>query len=792
MNLKNIKQKILGFIVFLLALNLVAVPTFATNVDGGFELVTNFGIDGKLKPSTSNTMELNIKNVTGTDFVGDLEVLVPNSTGASDSYQQKVEIKNEEIKKVFMPLNQITANKKVKVRLKNDSDILFEQEVAVNAKEAQYSEAIIGVLTDEVKNLKYFEGITAGGNNYQVNGSSLVNITPELMESNYKNIQSLDMIVINDYDTSKLSELALRQLNIWINNGGILLIGGSEKTLNNLTNEFVNVDISAPKSTWFNLKEGGLTLPSGRLSGDYGNFVIGDADKFLAASQKRGVGDIVITTFDLATKNFYEFGAVQQLLTRMLESQLSRKFNWFQSGSGYPYDLFDNLNKIEVKESMDISKVIITLGIFILLASFGGYFLFKVINRRGLIWVFIPLVSIIFTFIMASMGTETSVKDKILNSVNIINVDDKGNGKLNSYMTIGNKYASSLVIEEPEGTRVEYIVPENYMPLPSGTGNDKIEVKTIYDGEKTFYDFNKVSALDLKTFRITGKEGIYNPMKSELNYIDDGMTGTITNPYDVDIENMIVVFQNNVWDLGKLEKGATFTFDKNDPTYVGTVFDYVNDFSNNYWNEQWQGTLDQNIDKYKGKMRDMLLARYASSSTDSEAYCIAITNENINYGFTFENEDISKFGKTVYVNKLNINFVDADGNTNFPLGYIKGEIESINDQLGYDTYRGTLWGSGEAVINFTFEEKFVPSVVTFKCPPVTDDKMGAQPFKGAIKIYNFKTEKYEDVTFGADTPYQLTTFTNYLKDGQIKIKIIAKDEQESKGPMISVKGRYKK
>ena len=788
MNFTNIKQKILCVIMFVLTLNLISIPTFA--VEGNFEITTNFGIDGKVKPTASTPIEIQIKNNSGEDFTGDLEVLVPNSTGNLDSYEQKFEIKNEENKKIYMPLNQLSIGKKVKIRLNKDSNKVFEQEVAVNAKEANYGEALIGLLTDDAKNLSYFEGLNIGGTNYQVQGSSLLNVTPQLLESNYKNIQSLDIILINNYDTSQLSELALKQLDIWVNNGGILLIGGSEKTLNNLSNDFVNVDISGPKNVWFNLKEGGLTLPSGNLSGDYGNVVIGDSDKFLLASQKRGTGDIVITTFDLASKAFYEFDGLQSLLGRMLDSQLNRKFNWNQSNGNYPYQLQENLTSLEVKEKMDMSNVIYVLIAFIAIISFGGYFLFKVINKRGLLWVFIPVVSIIFTFIMASMGAETSVKDKILNSVNVINVDTNGNGKMDSFMSIGNKYASDLVIEEPDGTRVQFIYPEDYIPLQVGEAKEKIDVKTVYDGDKTFYDFNKVSALDLKTFRITGKEGTYNPIQADLNYLEDGMTGTITNPYDTDIENMIVVFGNNIWDLGKLEKGATFTFDKNEPTYLGTVDEYVSQFEQNYWNEQWQGTLDQNIDKYKGKMRNYKVARYAANSASSEAYCIAITNEVTNYGFTFENEDISKFAKTAYVNKLNINFKDADGNTIFPLGYIKGEVESIDDKLGYDTYRGTMWGTGEAIINFTFEEKFVPSVVTFKCPPHIENEY-SQPFKGTMKVYNFKTEKYEDVTFSVDTPYQMTSFTNYIKDGQLKIKVVAKDEQESRGPMISVKGRYK-
>lgn len=794
MNFIKMKKKIITTLIFILVLNVLSISTYGIEKapeNGVFEITTNFGIDGRFKPMASTVIEIDVKNNLGEDFSGEIQVLVPNSVGNLDSYEEKIEINKDKTNKIFMPINQVSANKKIKVRINKDSNKVFEQEVSVNAKETQYGEALIGVLADDKKNLSYLENINTGGMNYHINSSSTVNISKDLLESNYKNLQSLDIIVINDYNTSKLSQKSLDQLNLWLNNGGILLIGGTEKTLNNLDNNFLNVDITTPKNIWYNLKEGGITLPTAKLTGNYGDYVIGDSNKYLAASQKRGVGDIVITTFDLANKNFYEFAEVQGLLVRMLEPQLSRKFNWSQGYGEYPYDLTENLRNLEVTEKIDVNKVMIILLVFIFSISFGGYFLFKLINKREFLWFVIPILSIAFTFIMYSIATEYSLKDRILNSVNIINVDSKGNGKMNSFMAIGNKYASNLVIEEPEGTRVQYIVPENHMQMDLGQAKDKIDIKVLYDGDKTYYDFEKVSALDLKTFNISGKEGIYNPMQYNLNYLEDGITGTITNPYEADIEAMFVVFGNNVWDIGKLKKGETFTFDKNEPSYVGDIGQYVSDFEQSYYEEYWNKTLDKNIDKYKGKMRDYKFARYASYTTTGEAYCLAITKENINYGFNFENEDISKFSRTAYINQLNINFKDNEGNTNFPLGYIKGEIESTGDQIGIDTFTGRIWGKGEVVLNYNFEEKFIPSTITFKCPPIMNEKGHIQPFKGSMQIYNFKTEKFEDVNFSNDTPYQMTSFTNYIKDNQLKVKIIGKDEQDAQGPMISVKGRYK-
>lgn len=774
----------------------------ATNVEAAendiLDIKVNFGIDGKYKPSISMPIEIEIKNTIKEEINGELEVLVPGSTGTNSSYNQKIIIGSEETKKVIMPINPGQDNSKIKVKIRRDGNLLVEEEFLMGSKPINYGESIIGVFTDDMKSLEYLKNFKSkDGSSIRLYGSNTVPLTNEILESNYKNLQMVDIIIINNYDSTKFTEESLQGLNTWIQNGGVLLIGGGTSTLNNMSKSFLNVDYSNPKDKWINLKEGGITLKAGTLTGDVGTTIVGDDNTTVATSQKRGNGSIVITSFDLGSKSFYEDKNANNILLRMMEEDLTRKFNDYSYMSGFPYELDSNLNKIPIVNEISISRVIIVLVIFILLASFISYFVLKKINKRGLMWIIIPVLSILFTFIMYNIGKDTSVGDKILNGINIVDVDSEGNGKIDSYISIGNKYRSDLNIQEPDGIKIEHMVNENgNMFMPASGNTEKLELKTIYDGDKTFYEFNDVGALELKKFKIMGREKKVQQITSSLNYLETGLNGKINNPYNVDVEQLIVVFGNNVWNAGALKAGEEYTFNNEMPKTSSGVGGYCNSIIDGYYSEKYgSGKGSSELAKdYKNIMRNINVMRFAMAKGSSKPYVIALTNENLDYGLSFEKEDISKYSQTCYVSDIEIGLLDSEGNTVYPLGYFAPHQESAQDGVHIDSTELIAWGKGEAVLNYNFPDKFIPSMVKIKALAAQESDKGREvgPFKGTIEIYNYKTEKFEKLSYLEEDGLEITNLTNYIAEGTLKMKYICNDEEGAKIPTVGVKGRFKK
>ncbi|MGL4773404.1 MAG: hypothetical protein ACRC2K_07560 [Clostridium sp.] len=803
--MKKTNKKILLSLILSLALIISIVPIKGNAVeDGKSETTVSYGLDGKYKREAAIPIEVEIKNKSKEVLKGEIEVLVPNSKGTNDLYSQEIELSAETTKKFYVPINFGKENSKIKVKVLENGSVLETKELLINnQKEIQFGELAIGVISDDAKALEYLNSFNIQGgknNNIFLNGTKTGAISLDILTSNTKNLKMLDVILINNFDTSKLTEEMIGNLDRFVKGGGVLLLGGTENTINNINRGFINATIANKKNKWVTAKEDGLTLKVGDLSGDIGEVNAKDKNTILSTRVQREMGGIILTSFDLGEKAFREFTGVKNILESIMKHDISRKFGEFSYMNGYPYELDRSLSTVPVNEKSDVSKLIMLFGVFIITSSFLSYFILKKFDKRELLWVIIPVLSIVLTVVVGKLGNESSVKDIILNGVNIISVDKEGNGKIDSYVSIGNKYKSDLNIVESDGVKIDELVDPssmyNFLP-PSGGVTDKIGVRTTYKGNETHYQYNDISALELKKFKLQGKEVKTNNVTATLNYAGEGLKGKITNNNKV--ERAILIFGNNIWELGTLEKGQVLEFNGLEPTFVGSIRNYTMAQSQEYYQKLYTNEFtkeDETTFKNYGRINS-LINQVSATLKPKEAYIISITNEDIEYGLDFESDNISKFSSTAYVNNVEIDMKDSQGNTVYPPGYLEMAIESVSDSMGLDS-SGMIWGSGNAVIKYTLPEKFVPSEVILTISDKQDSGVMdkgmpvGRPFGGKMEIYNFKTEKFEAITISKEAPFKLTDFKNYVNEGEIKFKVISEGEEGSIIPSFSTKGRFKK
>lgn len=89
----------------------------------------------------------------------------------------------------------------------------------------------IGMLTDNLENLTYFKSMR----------TNVFTLSDDTFPEDYRYLDSLDALVINDYDTSLLNDKQIEALEEWVLNGGTLVIGTGEninKTVPGLTERF--------------------------------------------------------------------------------------------------------------------------------------------------------------------------------------------------------------------------------------------------------------------------------------------------------------------------------------------------------------------------------------------------------------------------------------------------------------------------------------------------------------------------------------------------------------------------
>lgn len=201
--------------------------------DENINLNITYGYDGYGKYGRYLNVHSDIYNPT-MDFEGYLEVVVPKKE-KNASYQKAIRLDSDEIFEVdiAVPLSDDTGLLQVKLINEEGKTILNE---TYHIKIGNYNkETYIGVLSEEYEQLEYLEKP----------GTKVFHLDYKHMTEDYYGLDMLDVIVINQFNTSVLSDGQINAVKKWVMHGGTLVVGTGEeykKVISGLDNLGIIVD----------------------------------------------------------------------------------------------------------------------------------------------------------------------------------------------------------------------------------------------------------------------------------------------------------------------------------------------------------------------------------------------------------------------------------------------------------------------------------------------------------------------------------------------------------------------
>lgn len=212
-----------------------------------FLVKINYGIDSLISYTGDTPVQITITN-QGEDFTGEVTLTVVRDYAKNYGYSNDISIPSGTTKRVFMtiPANSSYSNCMVRI-LDADGDIVYERTIMNNVSIEDRN--VIGVLSDDYAALNYLDGLTVALSEYDTSYAfSLGQMTEETMPDIVSALSTCSMIVIDNYDTSKLSDAQYQALRQWVEKGGILLLGtGAEynKVLSKFKDDFVSGTIGS-------------------------------------------------------------------------------------------------------------------------------------------------------------------------------------------------------------------------------------------------------------------------------------------------------------------------------------------------------------------------------------------------------------------------------------------------------------------------------------------------------------------------------------------------------------------
>lgn len=792
---KTINRKIFSAIlcIFIFSLVMPSVKVSASRNNTKYDITVSYGIDGKYKSQKYMPINIEVKNLEK-DFNGEIEVrIASDSIGGYDAYSKEVTATTGENINITIPVKFLEDGTNGTVCLVEGDKVVYEKKLLISSGRVSEGNAFVGLLTDDATALGYLGNITFSDSTYSnVGKMNLVNLNESLLEEDGLNIDGLDLIIINNYNTANLKEEHYNALNNWVNNGGTLLIGAGAnegKTINNINKGFLNISSSGTVERNVAITLENLNLILSQITFDEATVTNNSYGNKLVYSLDRGEGTILVTAFDLGLEPFISSADSPLMLQNMLIETFDKIYEQNYNGGSYPasYEVSNILRSIPVENTVSTLTLGIILGVYAILIGIVLYIVLKKMKRRDLTWALIPITAVVFTIVIYLLGNKMKIKDTVVNKINIISTDEEGKGQINGYIGVASKNKGNIKVEKEENLEMKYINDNYYYYGGTEYETKTLRVKTTYTKDNSYFTVANNNVSEMNRFEVSGKEIVMPEIENNLRINNGKLEGVIKNNLDTDIKKLVIVSGKSVWEIGKVNKGEEISITDLATKSSYGIQGYADSLNNEYYESRWNDSIDSKDLKFKNVERYSSLLNIIGSNdyVGNTTKIIAITDLPIEYSLKLESKSISNYDLTAVIQDATIDFKDESGNITFPEGYFKYKVNHVDPAVYFDYYEGYINGNGEVILDYEVDTNIDIKEITINA---FTDRWGYQSgIDGEYYIYNFNTSQYEKISLSSGS-HNVVNDGSYTLDNIVRIKAIANDNKETSAPQLIIKG----
>lgn len=691
----------------------------------------------------------------GEDFTGKICARVPNTNQKSILYSKNISIAKGETKEIEFAIPATFMNGIVNFSIADEEEkTMLKKKVRVTI-ENNVEMTYVGILSDEYASLNYLAN----------DKTRTFLLKAETFPKDAKALDMLDIILINNFNTSKLNNEQYEALKKFVENGGTLILGtGStaNKTLKLFQDDFLTGTMKElTKETFYldNKKEVKITKDVQNIILEDSKTILRQEDKQYVQKKAFGLGSICLFQFDLSleqklwgTAGEEISSLIEKVFSKAKQEQLEKEY----MGDYSPYTISNSLNIVDSKDTPKVSNYAIVLVIYLLIIGPPAYFVLKRIDKRNYIWVWIPACSILFTIIIYFMGSNTRIKEPIMNFMTITKVADNSAQEETYFQVM-----------TPSNQTYELDVPAEYsLTADSGqvwyNGEEELpdySVEINYGAEKNKITMKNNSAFESSKFKVMGVKKMAGTMTGNINFDQFKYEGTVKNNSEYDLKDAVAIFDNAAYKIGDFKAGETKNLKDCKAFNYNMNAVYRDRLTSQLLNGEPQDTDDAN---YKRKFYTM------------EYYLLESAFKGINEVFGFLDNSKESILNNVAVNKQGSHLLSFPVDVN----YQKGDETIIpNISSYYELVEGTYEYNNVIYEPVTFKAQFdkndnITSLIYSK-------ELNYEGFYGKILAYNYNTKEY-DIIFESETEGVLNNLKPYLnKDNTLIIQIIPENEKQN-------------
>lgn len=789
-------------ILFVVIFAFTGIEVYAEN---SIKANLKVGYDSAYKIGYTAPINVEIENKLK-DINGEIQIEMPNYSGNLTLYSSMVNIPANATRNYIIQAPIMKYTSTLKVNILDGKNVVYSEKLPINLA-ASGDSFLIGILSDDFDSVNYInQTLLKNNSQYSVRNTKLdEKIFPEDVDS----LEVFNVIIINNYDTSKLSVKQYAAMKKWVKNGGTLLIGTGpsyNKTLSLFKDDFIagkigeqeEINTNALYNMTFGTKEQkSMKLSITNMDIKDSEVVLSDNNKALISKIQRENGVIGIVAFDFGLSPISNWNYKSNFAGKLIGNLLPVKYqNINNKGMDSPSNDIQQISsavRIIPELPMPKSKNIYWMFIiYIILVSPVSYFILKKLDKRELMWFTVPILSLIFSIVMYYAGYSTRLTKPITNIISYINFSNTGGVSVNTYGGIFTPLKSDIKVEGSSEISIKPILTNNNFDGGYNSNNPpKIIDSKVVLSPKKYIEFYKSGIYANRTVSIDSNFDIKGKFAANVNFSNKKFTGEVINNTNLNIEDCYFVTQDSYIKLGDIKNGETKKLDDVGLTLGNKGYRFVDAIYGMNMNNNG-GKINYTEDQLK-KLREnqqkmQVLNGYLNRDGYSvEPMVIGWNKDRLCGDILINGKKSDVFEKSLVTLPVNLSFVNGNS-VEYPFGYIKPSVVIQGNRGGYDDLGRMLYGNGPFLIDFNIVKTIKVQSIDIKYSVNNNNKNATMKTKSYI--WNVKEANWEEKDLNGITLSE-GSIDNYLQDNVLKIKLENSDDADIHLDGILLKGSVK-
>jgi hypothetical protein len=761
--MSKIGKKIIVIVSIMFIISIMSIAISSRTLANDFTVSLNYGLNGNLRSGRYAPFTLNIENKADDEVKIEIEVKV--RYGGNSHYIYKKEIlaeKGELETHLLVPLINTTDRLKIKIITEN-GNIIYNEQVEIGGNNKEDNRLFIGILSKQVDSLSYF-------NNVELSNAGMktrcIFMRSYDISSNARNLDMLDVLVMDSFNSSVYSEEQIAAIIEWVNNGGTLIIGTGEMLEPSLLAFKKHIkykySILTELETDMGIRGGNsitginnIIIPYRRITLENGKVLFHSDNNPLITQLAHGEGSISVAGFsyrDIVEYVRYNGEYVELLLERTLGEEKLALLSAGLNNNNYkdyegPTDLISIGN---IRSMPNIAAYAIILAVYVLIT---GPILYTFLKKKNL-GIYYPMgiaiLSFSATFLIYFISQNTAFDNKLVSYAVINEIDSEVSTEivfLNIRSPQNTEYSVDISGEYNIVPVVEDAFTMNNTIVNSQKITDKEPADMIVDLSDNAKHISIQNSLPFSPhiFKLERKVvGIQNILQAEVTLFEGILTGEITNSLSYDLKEVILIMDGRVMRIGDIKSGETINIEGQALIYQES---YPNDIINNIINNTSYSQLNDdrtevynNISLESNADRRNILLYYMkllALRNEKNIRLTAFVDTNI-VNEVLADKESEIFGSSFVSFPLEVNFINEN-----LIYYTKLETEPRIISGNYRRALNTLYGNDALTLEYHLGENIIIEKLLMNFLDKDIEYTYAVPFSGNIFFFNHVVQEYD-------------------------------------------------